>query len=233
MKRKLLFCFTAIALLAIACQNGSDKQASADTTQPAEKAAPAKPANVLAIWHKIKDYNKWLPGYMGHDTARIAAGLHDYVIARDADDTSMVLVALHMDDTAKARAFINSPGLKEAMKKGGVTGVPVISLLDVQSADTATIAVTMRLGVTHKVKDYDAWKKSFDDHKKVRMDAGLIDRTISRNFDDPNTVTVVFAVTDEKKARDFSKSKELKEKMDAAGVVGPPTIHFYNITKKF
>ncbi len=233
MKRKLLLCISIFCIMALSCQNGGDKQASADSTKPAEKAAPAKPANVLAVWHKIKDYNKWLPGYMSHDTARVAAGLHDYVIGRDVDDTSMILVALHMDDTAKARAFINNPSLKEAMKKGGVTGVPVISLLDVQMADTTTIPAKLRLGITHKVKDYDAWKKVFDDDKKARMDAGLIDRSLGRSFDDPNMVTIVCAVTDEKKARDFAQSKELKDKMAAAGVTGAPTIHFYTILKKF
>lgn len=233
MKRNLLTCICFLCILALACQSGSNQQPAADTIRPAEKTAPAKPANVMAIWHKIKDYTKWLPGYLSHDTARIAAGLHDYVLGRDMDDTSNILVALHMDDTAKARAFINNPGLREAMKKGGVTGTPDISLLDVQMADTSTMSSVIRLGITHKVKDYAAWKTAFDEHKKARTDAGLIDRALSRHFDDPNTVTIVMAVTDIKKARDFVQSKDLKDKMTAAGVTGAPTIRFYTILKKF
>lgn len=233
MKNKFLFSLALFCCMAIACQNGSDKQPVTDSMKPVEKTMPAKPANIAAIWHKVKDYQKWLPGYIAHDTARIAAGLHDFVIGRDADDSNMVLVALHMDDTGKARAFMHNPSLKAAMQKGGVTGTPTISLLNVQMLDTATNQSTQRLSIMHQVKDYDAWKKAFDEHKKVRTDAGLIDRMISRSFDDPNTVTIVLAVTDVKKARDFVQSKDLKDKMTAAGVIGVPTTRIYTIVKKF
>jgi hypothetical protein len=35
---------------------------------------------------------------------------------------------LRIDDTAKAKAFAKEPGLKAAMKKGGVLGVPTMTL---------------------------------------------------------------------------------------------------------
>ena len=37
---------------------------------------------------------------------------------------------------------------------------------------------------------------------------------------------VPFAVNDAMKAEEFSKSKDLKKKMDAGGVVGPPSFFY-------
>lgn len=65
------------------------------------------------------------------------------------------------------------------------------------------------------------------------MDAGLEDRAVGYSFDDKNNVVVVCGITDMKKAKDFMNSKELKDKMEAAGVVGPPTTHFYNVAKMY
>ena len=87
--------------------------------------------------------------------------------------------------------------------------------------------------VTHKVKDWDIWKKEFDDHKKTRDEAGLIDRGLGYSVDDKHAVTIVFAITDMKKATDFMHSADLKEKMAKGGVEGEPTFFFYNIVKKY
>jgi hypothetical protein len=85
----------------------------------------------------------------------------------------------------------------------------------------------------HKVKDWDAWKKEFDDHKQVRADAGLIDRALGHAVDDPKHVGIVFAVTDMAKAKAFLQSADLKDKMEKAGVEGRPTSFFYNIEKMY
>jgi hypothetical protein len=44
---------------------------------------------------------------------------------------------------------------------------------------------------------------------------------------------MVFLVGDMKKAEDFSKSPELKAKMEAGGVEGPPTFFYFTIAKKY
>ena len=87
--------------------------------------------------------------------------------------------------------------------------------------------------MTHKVKDWDAWKKEFDDHKQVRMDAGLIDRALGHDINDNHQVEIVFAVTDMAKAKAFLQSKDLKDKMEKAGVEGKPDAFFYNIVKMY
>ncbi len=213
----------------------ADSSTAVAVTTPAKTSEPAaatKPPNVLVITHKVANYAKWKPMYDAHDSLRQAYGLHNYVVSRGLDDSNMVMVALHMDDAAKAKVFTELPNLKETMKKGGVLGAPTISYVDVQMVDTSANS-QIRLRMTHKVKDWDAWKKEFDSHKQVRMDAGLIDRSLGYSIGDNHKVSIVFAVSDIKKAKAFLSSKDLKDKMTAAGVEGPPTVFFYNVVQKY
>jgi len=99
--------------------------------------------------------------------------------------------------------------------------------------DNSPIEQTNRLLMLEKVKDWDAWKKEFDQHKQLRIDGGLIDRGIGHAIDDNHQVSVVFAVTDMSKAKAFLQSKDLKEKMEKAGVEGKPVPFFYNIVKMY
>lgn len=87
--------------------------------------------------------------------------------------------------------------------------------------------------MTHKVKDWDSWKKEFDNHKQARIDAGLVDRGLSYNIGDNHTVSIVFAVSDMQKAKAFMQSKDLKDKMAKAGVEGQPTSFFYDIVHTY
>jgi hypothetical protein len=127
----------------------------------------------------------------------------------------------------------SSPGLKDKMKKGGVTGAPVIAFVKTVLFDTTSNSSINRVMITHKVKDWDAWKKEFDSHKQARMDAGLSDRAVGYSVDDNHLVTLVFAITDMEKAKAFMMSKDLKDKMTAAGVEGPPTVFYYTVVQKY
>ena len=233
-------CFAAgMSFVITSCNSGEEKKADetpVDTTaaKPMEPTTPVKPGNILIIMQKVTNYNKWLPAYEAHDSVRNVYGLHNYVLARGiVKDTNMVMVALKMDDTAKAKEFIALPELKAAMQKAGVIGKPTFSLQDVQMQDETPNATSTRLMLTHKVKDWDAWKKVFDADKPNRMAAGLTDRVLGYEAGDNHMVTMVFLVSDMKKAEDFSKSPELKAKMEAAGVEGAPTTFFYTIAKKY
>jgi hypothetical protein len=231
-----------MALFFISCNNGTDEKKTEATTtgdtsaiKAPETPAPVKPWNSMVIIHKVANYAKWLPAYESDDSSRMASGLHNYVLARGlGNDSNTVMIALKMDDAGKAKAMAGSPALKDKMKQGGVTGMPTIYYEENVVTDTpALAAATVRLMMTHKVKDWDAWKKEFDSHKQVRIDAGMIDRIVGHDVDDPHMVRIVFAITDMAKAKAFMDSKELKDKMTAAGVEGPPTAFFYTIAKKY
>jgi hypothetical protein len=177
----------------------------------------------VLIKQKVGNFSKWYVVYEGHDSARVASGLHNFVVGRGLKDSNIVLVALRVDDTTKAKQFANSPGLMAAMKKGGVIGKPTINYSLNKFHDDNTDSSAQRAIVNFKVKDYDAWKNVFDSDKPERMNAGLTLRAINQDLDDPHM----------KQAEDFMHSKELRHRMDSAGVVGQPSAFFYHVVKQY
>lgn len=243
MKQFKFLSSTAIVMLMLfSCNSGSNEKTTStdstattvtDTTKQMQAEKPAMPSMTLLVKHKVANFDKWMTAYEGHDSTRVAYGLHNFVVGRSIKDSNLVLVALHMDDTAKAREFTMLPDLKAAMKKGGVTGAPTFTYVVNRWHDSTTDASTTRVIVNQKVKDYDAWKKVFDSHKQARMDAGLTDRAVGQFIGDPHMVSVVLVVNDMKKAEDFMHSKDLKDKMTEAGVEGAPDIFFYRVVKQW
>ena len=147
----LLF-YAAIAFFLTSCSGNGSKEANTDTTAadttttstvaPEANTIVTSPQNMIVIMHKVSNFEKWKSAYDEHDSARLASGVHNFVIARGAEDSNMVLVALKIDDTIKAKAFGKDPGLKKAMQKGGVTGTPSISFVTMVFQDTADIGVS-------------------------------------------------------------------------------------------
>ena len=80
--------------------------------------------------------------------------------------------------------------------------------------------------ISHRVSEYDAWKKAFDDHASMRKEASCLGHHVNRGADDPNQVVVYLPASDVDKVKAFTGSPDLAEKMKAAGVVGSPTITF-------
>ncbi len=237
--RFLATTFAASMLIFLySCGSGDNKKTEETTTDTtAEKVpetmTPAKPSNVMVMQFKVADFAKWKPMYESRDSIRRSYGLSNYVVGRGLDDPNMVVVILKMEDANKAKELTASQGMKDRMKEAGVTGKTSFEYLDVVMDDNSPIEQTNRLLVTNKVKDWDAWKKEFDDHKQARMDAGLIDRGLGHDIGDTHTVSIVFAVTDMAKAKAFIQSKDLKDKMEKGGVEGKPGFFFYNIVQMY
>ncbi len=233
----------SMAFLLVSCSSGGDSQEEAtadslatDSTTVMQNPSPApaeNPGKVLIVKEKVSDYAKWKTSYDSRDSLRQASGLTNYVLGRGMGDSNTVVIILKMADVDKAKAVADSKELKDRLKKGNVIGTPTFEYLDVVMNDDTPIDQDARLMVTHKVKDWDAWKKSFDEHKQARMDAGLIDRGLGYRDGDNHMVSIVFAVTDKTKADEFLKSKDLKDKMAEAGVDGPPSFFYYNIVQKY
>jgi hypothetical protein len=238
----LLLC-AAMAFFLTSCGSGKGDEANnADSTATdttTSMAAPeantiiTTPQNMMVITHKVSNFAKWKSAYDEHDSARLANGIHNYVIARGVQDSNMVMVALKIDDIAKAKAFAKDPGLKKAMQKGGVTGAPSISIATMVFQDTADIGPALRSRTTLTVKDWDAFQKSFDDGKQERLDNGITVRTYGYDPDDNKKVTLVTALTDTAKAFAYYKSDALKERMKAGGVVGKPQRFIFKIVQRY
>lgn len=82
------------------------------------------------------------------------------------------------------------------------------------------------LTIHHKVKDYAAWRKGYDDHEKARHAAGITNGRVFRSAEDPNDVLILQDVADVAKARTWLGGDELKAAMTKAGVVGSPNVRF-------
>ncbi|MES2764788.1 MAG: DUF3764 family protein [Bacteroidota bacterium] len=78
------------------------------------------------------------------------------------------------------------------------------------------MAVTTIL--THDVKNYDEWRTGFDAHEPVRAEAGFNIKSVHRDVDNPNRVTVIAEATSEEHAKTFIGNPGLKAAMDSLGV---------------
>lgn len=82
--------------------------------------------------------------------------------------------------------------------------------------------------VRSKVKDFQAWKKGFNEGADLRASFGGGAEQVFQDASDPNTYIAVIEWESLDKARKFAQSPELKAAMEKAGVVGSPTVYFMN-----
>jgi quinol monooxygenase YgiN len=223
MKHITLLLLAGITLCFFSCTSGGQDQAE-------DNLANATPFKLITVQHTVKDFAAFKVVYDSHDSMRQASGVTNFVMGRGLDNPNLVIVMNKISDTQKAKDFAASPDLKTAMDSAGVTDAPLISFVNVFRNDTSTITQTERLMVSHRVKDFDAWFKVYQaEGKAKRAENGLVERGMARDIDDPNRVTVVFAITDMVKAKARVGSEELKKLMTDAGVEGPPQIVFYKL----
>jgi hypothetical protein len=237
----------AMVFFLISCGGGgSEEKSSTDTTSTDTTTTAATtptststivttPQSMMVATHKVKDFAKWKASYDGHDSLRLANGMHSYVVARGLNDSNMVLVAVKADDMEKAKAFAKSPSLKKAMQESGVTGAPTISFATMTWQDTAVISQPFRSRTTFTVKDWNTWKNSFDSDssKQQRMDNGIVDRAYGHDANDDHKVIVVVALMDTAKAKAYWKSDALKQRMAQSGVVGQPQRFLYRVVQRY
>ena len=75
-----------------------------------------------------------------------------------------------------------------------------------------------------KVKDFNAWRTSYNGHEKNRASAGITNGRVFQSPNDPNDVVILQDVADVSKARTWYGSSEMKSVMEKSGVVGSPSI---------
>lgn len=82
--------------------------------------------------------------------------------------------------------------------------------------------------VRHKVRDFSEWKPGYEAHLAKRKEAGLTEKYLMREADDPNEIVVLFEAKDLARAKQFAESDDLRKTMDRLGVIDTPEIHFLN-----
>jgi len=238
----LLPLFAAMLLFVTSCgdnEDTSDNDAlTTDSTNntPATTdtvaVAPSAPVSLMLAKHKVSNFAKWKAVYDEGDSMRMANGLHNFVIGRGVPDSNTVLVAVKVDDMEKAKSFSKDPALKKAMQKSGVVGAPTIMFLNVPYME-ATQTSDMRRMTSITVKDWDAWRKTFESNRQTRLDNGLSDRAFGHDVDDNHKVIVVTNIIDSAKANAFMTSDILKQNMKESGVVGAPTRFTYRVVQSY
>jgi hypothetical protein len=187
----------------------------------------------MVVRHKVKDYAKFKTSYDAHDSMRLASGIHSYVIGRGVEDSNMVMVAVKLDDVDKAKTFGKSPSLKEAMQKAGVTGTPNIKFSTVVYQDMSSNMSDLRSMTFFTVKEWDAWKTSFESYRQLRTDNGLTDRAYGYDVDDNHKVVLVVGINDTAKANAYWNGDLIKQKRAESGVVGQPERFVYRVVEKY
>jgi hypothetical protein len=77
-----------------------------------------------------------------------------------------------------------------------------------------------------KVKDFGAWRQTYNSDEKGRSAAGITNGQVFRSADDPNDVVILQDVADESKARSWLGSESVKAAMQNGGVIGTASIRF-------
>jgi hypothetical protein len=80
--------------------------------------------------------------------------------------------------------------------------------------------------VRHRVKNYEQWKKVFDDNADLHREYGLRDGWIHCSVHDCSDLLVALRCDDVERARRFANSHELRTAMREGGVLGQPEIWF-------
>jgi len=78
----------------------------------------------------------------------------------------------------------------------------------------------------HRVEDYSAWKRVFDEFIDTRRAGGERSWRIWQTDDDANNLVLLFSWDSIENARAFMASPELKATMENAGVTEPPDVYF-------
>ncbi len=81
------------------------------------------------------------------------------------------------------------------------------------------------MAIQHQVRDYDRWKKAFDQFPPEV--GGALFHRVNRGLEDPNQIIVVAGFPSGEAARAFASNPDLPEKMKEGGVVGTPRIEMY------
>ena len=82
--------------------------------------------------------------------------------------------------------------------------------------------------IRHKVRDFAEWKPGYEAHLAKRKEAGLTEKFLMREADDPNEIVVLFEAKDLARAQQFAESDDLRKTMQELGVIDTPEIHFLN-----
>ena len=186
----------------------------------------AIPPVAVLVTHKVADYKTWKQAFDDHKPARQEASCVGHDVHRGIDDPDTVTIYNPAADVDKLKAFLDGTELPEAMLRAGVQGAPTVTLMKPMSASFPGDRLLPGIVVTHDVEDYDRWRTYYDDFDERRKQLGIVNHAVNQVLGQPNRVVIYHQAEQIDTLHAFLESAELRDIMQAAGVVGAPDIRF-------
>jgi len=183
------------------------------------------PSTAVVVTHEVENYETWKRAFDQHAASRKSAGIVSTHINRDSAQPNLLSVYMAGTDAGKLASFLSSQDTMTTMLNAGVKGPPRIAKITPVEDQTRKEALAGVI-VRHKVADYAAWKRGFDDHASARTAAGILGHAINRSADDPNVVIIYLQARSLDQLRAFAESASLKDAMKTAGVTSAPELSF-------
>jgi hypothetical protein len=79
--------------------------------------------------------------------------------------------------------------------------------------------------IRHRAADFSSWKVAYDAHADAMAGAGLKEKELLHDINDPSQIVLLFEAADVEKAKEFSESPSLRSAMQGAGVTDKPDIY--------
>lgn len=180
---------------------------------------------ILTVVHECKDFDIWKAGYDADAGNRKAAGLTDLMLVRLVSNRNVLALVFGVSDSAKAKAMVASPALRETMQKAGIIGTPDVHF---RSGDFTQREAATYLSLNCRIRDIDTFKRGYAMDKAERQAAGLVDLGLLQNTEDANDLLLLWSVDDVARATAFLESPKLAEHQTKnAGVVSAPLLRFW------
>jgi hypothetical protein len=182
-------------------------------------------AGTLFIRQQICDLHDFKTGFFKRENDLKGHGFLTYSFHRDPQDPKTYILAFKCSNLKKAADLIGSSNFYISCVGAGL-GLPLVwAGVDVPAPPNQG-PTPKEGGIVvgrYKVRDYGAWKRDWDAANgdgKTRLGRGFVFRALSqyRAADDPNTVIVVYGVSDVPQARANWESDTEKNTMESAGV---------------
>ncbi len=78
----------------------------------------------LFVRHNVADFETWKKAYDAFDAERLSMGVTGHSVYQADGDPCDITVYHHFDSMQKAKAFVESPRVREVMQQAGVRGTP-------------------------------------------------------------------------------------------------------------
>lgn len=178
----------------------------------------------LSISHEVSDYHSWKNVFDKFNNDRMEAGIVDLFVKKNINNTNSVTIFSEVKDLNKAKTFMSSTTLQEAMKKAGVVSAPEIvyykSAQEYGDINSSLLVTT----ITHSVADVSTWQETYESAHAVRKGAGINDHLVLRSLSGENVITVLGTSTSATKFNEFISNPDLKGIMEKAGVISKPEV---------